>query len=319
MKAWLRKIEVILTSTLFKKELKLSAGRDELEIEVSGYKYISTLKDSFVIKIYNLTYNEMLIINDGKFEGIEIKCGYESSGVHTIFKGQVLYLSNSPQDKTTNVVYLICCSKLLGLYNSKLNLSINSGINMYAALKFICERAGIKNSNVSTEFKTKVISETIKANGTCSSILDTLVSGNNSYYAQADSSYSSPVNIGDLYRKAARVISITEDKLILTNGYPQLTSDGLTITLLPTFNFMPGDVIEVPNYLLDMSLTSKQEVLDNPNIGYFVDKTNGVNGQYVIVQLSYKLTNRGSAYSVQLFAKSRSLYQNIVGGITNGK
>lgn len=314
MKAWLRKIEIFLTSTLYKKQMKLSTERDELEVEVSGYKYLSSLKDTFVIKVYNLTYKEMVTINSGKFEGIEIKCGYETTGSKTFFKGQLLYMSNSFGDRTTNIVYMICCSKLLGLYNSRLNLSLNSGINMYAALKFICERAGIKNSNVSEEFKTKTINEVTKANGTCASILDVLTSSSAGYYAQSDASYSSTVNLGDLRKRAARVIRITENNLILTNGYPKLTSDGLNLTVLPTFNFMPGDVIEIPNYLLDMSLTSKQEVISNPNIGLFVDNSEGVYGQYVIVQLSYHLTNRNSSFTIQIDAKSRSLFQNITGG-----
>lgn len=314
MKAWLRQIEVLLTSKTFKHQIQLSTDNDELEVEITGYKYLSALKDNFVVKIYNLTYVDMIQIIKNKYTDIEIKCGYKSLGTHTIFKGQVMYISNALEDVTTNVVYLICCSRLLGLYNNKLNLSLNSGINMYTALKFICKQAGINDSFVSEDFKNKTINECMKYSGSCSSIINQITNQSQSYVANSDSSYNQTLSISDLRKKASRVIPITEKNVILTNGYPKLTSDGLRITLLPSFNFMPGDVIEIDNALIDTSLQSKSEVEDTPNIGAYIDTTNNEKGQYVVWQVSYALQNRGSSFTVELNCKARKLYSNITGG-----
>ena len=61
MEAWKRELKVILTSTLLKKKITFGESKQtNLRISITGNKYLSSLKDSFTLKITNLTYNEII-------------------------------------------------------------------------------------------------------------------------------------------------------------------------------------------------------------------------------------------------------------------
>lgn len=309
MKAWIRKLEVILTSTKIKKQMLFGTDdKQQLNISVNGGKYLSTMKDNFVVKISNLTYYEIVQIIQGEYYNIEIKCGYRTSGSETIFKGYVLYVSNKLEDRKTNTVYIICASQLVGLYNSKrLNLTLNSGINLYSAISFICKRSGIRALNIDDAFKHRFITEITTINNTAGEYINNIIGNSSSFVGNSDTSGDNVVSIWDSSRKDARKITIREDNIILTGGYPTISSEGLTITLMPTFNFIPGDVIVIDNALIDLSITSKNEINSNP--GYFLDKS----GEYMIYEIQYALSNRSDEFSIQILAKSKSLLSNITG------
>ena len=154
MKAWMRVLRVTLTSRKLKKQMvfgnsQFTTGFD-LAIDVSGYKYLSSLKDNCTVKLTNLTYNEVMQIIVGEFYDVKIEAGYRDSSVQTIFDGGVLYISNAREDATTNTVIILCASKLVARYSqSRINLTLNSGINMYSAIKFGLKRAGISEVTIS--------------------------------------------------------------------------------------------------------------------------------------------------------------------------
>lgn len=314
MKAWMRLLKVTLTSEEMCKQITFGDREDnQLAINIIGYKYLSTLKDNFSIEINNLTYNEITYLLAGKFNLCKIEVGYRDLGYHTIFDGGILYISNKMNsDRTSNTVYIICASKLIAQYNNKkLNLSLRSGINMYSALKFICEQAGVNNCRISDEFRTKIINETLNTSSNLSTIIENITSSSDTYFSTSDSSEGgSIINIGDSYRENERVIKLNEDNILLVNGYPKLSTNGLTITTLPTFNFIPSDVIVIDNSLLDISLTSYDEVKSTPNIGAYLDS----DSKYFITQVSYSLSNRDDEFTCELLCRARSMVSYITGG-----
>lgn len=298
MIAWKRQLKIILSSSTYKKRIEIT---EPMHIVVTGYKYLSCLKDNFVVKIDNLTYREIVEITRRQYFDIEIQAGYESSEIHTIFKGGVLYISNELGDNRTNTVVILCTSKLVAKFGqSRLNLGLKSGINMYSALSFICKQAGIRNSNISEEFKQRIIQESMEVNQTIGSYLD-IFSESNNLLINSDSSQNSDVTIWSPYRIDKRLINLTKDKIMLTGGYPRLTSDGLNINLLPTFNFLPGDTIVIDNSIIDISVSTKDEISENR--GYYLDE----DGRYVIYELSYSLDNRGNDFSINMLCKSKKL------------
>lgn len=310
-KAWMRDLQVHLTSTVTKKTFVFGTnwkqGKDDLAINISGYKYLSSMKDSFTVRITNLTYGELIQLIIGKYYTIEIKAGYRTDGAKTIFKGSVIYMSYEKQDNETNTVIILAGSNLVAKYGqSRMNLSLSSGINMYSALNFICKRAGISTSNIDKSFKNRVIREAASVQGTASSYLETFCSSNN-FVVSSDSSYSNDVSIINPYKTNNRVISLTNDNVVLVNGYPKLNSDGLSMTLLPTFNFMPMDTIVIDNSLLDLSVSSANS--SEYNKTYYLDE----NGKYMITQISYNLSNRSNSFYISILAKARSLYSKISG------
>lgn len=310
MKAWIRDLQIILTSeTLNRRVIFGNNSAVNLSIDVDGVKYLSVLKDNFSVRISNLSYTEIVELISGKYYDIEIKAGYKSlGGGTTIFKGGVLYISNELGDKKTNTVIILCASKLVAKYGqSRMNLTLNSGINMYSALKFLCRRAGIQNSNISEEFKYKFLVDGVTGNKTIGSFFDYIANDNN-LAVSTDESNGGVVTSWNPFTTDRRVVKVTKDSMIFTGGYPRINSEGVKLTLLPTFNIMPGDVIEIDNAWLDISAGSREEVFKN-NVMYL-----DTDGQYMVFQVSYKLQNRSSQFQVELLCKSRNLIKKTLGG-----
>lgn len=314
LKAWMRDLQIIFSSNLLKQSIVFGSNwknkEDDFDIKVTGTKYLSSLKDSFTIQISNLTYSEIIKLNMGKYYQVEIKAGYRTTGAQTIFKGEVIYMSNKYNSDKSTTLIVLCGSKLVAKYGqSRLNLSLKSGLNMYSALNFICKRAGITNSNIDEDFKNKIIRETTSVQNSVGSFLDVFTKSN-SFVVNSDSSIEgADVNILDPYRSNNRVINLDSSKISLTGGYPTLNADGLSMTLLPTFNFMPMDVIVIDNSIIDLSVSSNNP--SNFNNSMFLDE----DGKYMITEISYNLENRGSNFSLDITARARSLYSKLKGGL----
>ena len=311
MHAWMRVIKIVFTSKSLKKRLVFGTSElgNELNITCTGYKYMSALKDTFTIKIDNLTYNEITQLVMGQFYDVEIWAGYQNGNINKVFEGGVLYITNKPNTNKTNTAIILCASSLVAKYGqNRINLTLNSGINLYSAIEFICRRAGIPNSNVSTQFKKEFVNEITTVNDNVGNWLDKLASNNNAYITNADGIASSVVSIFDAAKSNARIIKLKNSDISLTESYPRLTSEGLELTLLPTFNFMCGDIIEIDNSIIDISVSNREEMMEN-YASYFSQK-----GQYMIYEMAYVLQNRGSTFSLRLKCKNRDRITSYVGG-----
>lgn len=311
-KAWMRQIQIILTSTTLKKRITFGANSersgDDLTIVVTGTKYLSALKDEFMVRITNLTYAEITQLISGKYYDIEIKAGYQTAGLHTVFKGGVLYITNVLGDRKSNECIIFCASQMIARFGqNRMNLGLNSGINMFSALNFIARRAGIPNSNVDEQFKARILRESESVATTASSWLDAFCQ-TNGFVINADNSMNATFNVFDPYRKDQRLIKLNSSTIILTSGYPTLTSEGLNLCLMPTFNFMCGDTIQIDNSIIDIGSTNKDAYKEN--VGFYID----VEGKYMIYQIEYSLCNRSSDFSLKMLCKARSLMSKLAGG-----
>lgn len=309
MIAWMRILEVRLTSRKHKKQISFGMNeKQNLSIDIHGYKYMSTLKDEFVINIRNLTYAQIVELIHGEYYDVEIICGYKSSSAMTIFKGGVLYVSNNVDSTKTSTTTILCASEMIARYGQKrLNLTMNSGVNMYSALNFICKRAGIANPNISTQFKKKFTTEPMNVQDTAASWIEQLCAGNGTFISNSDSSVGSAMTLFNAAKSNNRIITLKEDNIIL-NNYPTLTSDGLRLTVQPTFNFMCGDTIKIDNSIIQIPVRDKSEI--SKNYGYFLDE----DGMYMIYQMTIALQNRGHDFSIELLCKTRSLISKLTGG-----
>lgn len=313
MEAWMRALTVTLTSTKLKKQFTFGANyvnnRPDLNIDVTVNKYMSSLKDHAIVRIDNLTYNEITQIVMGEFFDIDIWTGYRNASINKIFSGGVFYISNQLNANKTHTAIIICTSKMVAKFGqSRLNLTLNSGINMYSAINFICRRAGMPNANISTQFKKQFLDEVMNVNDTATSWLDKLCSENTNFIQNADAITGQTFSIFDAAKSNSRVIKLTPGNILLTGGYPRLTTDGLKLTLLPSFAFMCGDVIQIDNSIIDISVTSKSEVSKN-YAAYFSQK-----GQYMIYEMNYHLCNRDSDFTLTLLCKNRDRISAYVGG-----
>lgn len=309
----MRRLEVHLTSSKQKRKF-VFGGHDttNLNIRVRGYKYMSTLKDSCTIEIDNLTYAEVIAIISGEYYDVDIKCGYKDSGLKSIFVGGILYISNYQNSDRSNTIIILCASNLVAKYGqSRLNLSLNSGINMFSAINFVCKRAGIRNTNISSQFKKKFLQEVMTCDDTVANWLHKLTDAEQSYITNSDSITNSTMSIFDANNSVQRIIRLKNDYINLSGGYPQLDQNGLRFAVLPTLSLMCGDIVILDNSLINLPVRNKEQAMKN--YGYYLDD----GGQYMILEQEFSLQNRGSDFSVNLLCKSRSLISNFTGGTTN--
>ena len=298
--AWMRVLRITFTSQKY--NLKMVFTQNDLTMKVKGDKYMGCLSDSCTITINNLTYSEIVKLIAGEFYDVVVECGYESGYLQTIFKGGVLYITNSLNDQKTTVTTILCGSDLVARFGQKrMNLSLQSGINIYTAVKYVCERAGIQNSNVSPAFKEKFLHEIMNANDTVGNWIDALARYDNSMISSSDSSLNSTVMIFDSIKDSQKIVQLSRNDLDLSGGYPQLDTSGLTLTVMPTMPFHCGDLIQIDPSIINIDDDGTQ------NTGIFLDPK----GQYMIYQMHYELENRGSQFSVRMLCKSRSLLTNV--------
>lgn len=298
--AWMRVLRVTFTSQKY--NLKMVFTQDDLTMSIKGDKYMGCLSDSCTITINNLTYAEIVNLIAGEFYNVVVECGYKSGYLQTIFKGGVLYITNSLNDRKTTVTTILCGSELVAKFGQKrINLSLQSGINVFTAVKYVCERAGIPNSNVSPAFKEVVLHEIMNANDTVGNWIDALAKYDTSMITSADDSLNSTVTIFDALKDTQKIHVLSKDSIDLSGGYPQLDTSGLTLTVMPTIPFHCGEIIQIDPAMINIEDNGTQ------NTGIFLDPK----GQYMIYEIHYTLENRDSQFAIRMLCKSRSLLANV--------
>lgn len=306
--AWMRVLHVTLISEKLNRSMTIGADKDvNPTINVTGHKYLSPLKDSCTIEISNLSYAEIVQIINGQYFDAYVRCGYVGSVEMTIFKGGVLYITNDIDEVHSNVVTILCASQIVAkLSQSRLNLSFNSGINLYSAIKFICDTSGIKNGHIDDALRKTYINDIISANDSVGGWIERLSTQFDGTFANTSGGGGADLSVMNVFKSNVRLIKINEQTISLTNGKPRLSSDGLKITVMPTFEFNPGDVISIDNANVNLSGFGPYE-----NIEPFLDK----DGQYMIFEMNYKLENRGSAFSIELLCKARQMFTTYLNGV----
>lgn len=309
VKAWMRVLRITLTTKApgengKNKQLVFEDNSSGigLAIDVSGNKYFGTLKDNCTIKISNLSYDKIIQIISGQFYNIKIECGYKSSTTQTIFEGGVMYISNLRESVDTNTVTILCASHLVATFGQRrINLSFNSGINLYSAINFVCKVGGVPNPNISTQFKKQFLEDIKNApNQTAAEWIYNETTKRGSVISSSDCVGNSFMTIYDASKSNCRIIKINNDTLLLTNGYPKMTTDGLVFSVMPTFAFQCGDTIVMDNALIQINVDSQSDTIKN--LGGLLDK----NGQYIIYEMHYELQNRGYNFYIEIYARTRS-------------
>lgn len=315
--AWIRILQVTLKSEKLGRQITFGSLNQssgwEPSISVKGYKYVGFMKDNCTITINNLSYTEIVEIMTGEYFDVQVDCGYKNGSIFTIFKGSILYISNSVDDRETNVVTILCGSELLGRFSkNRLKLNFNSGINLYSALQFVCKLQGIKNTNISTQLKTQFIQEIANVNDNTSGYLESLMELTTSYVGNSDASLGSTFSFFDASKSSNRIILINNQMVDITNGHPHLNEDGLTLTVSPTQQYLCTDVIQIDNSIIQLEEVTSTDQLSKL-YGVYLDK----DGQYMIYQIQYSLENRGAPFSINLTCKSRALVALLnLGGTT---
>lgn len=307
---WMRQIEIRLYSILNNSKIVYGGTADsQLNITVKGNKYLSSLKDNGSVTISNLTYAEITKLILGQYYKIEIWAGYRTQSLQCYFKGSVSFISDKIATRRDNQTYILFASDMVAAYSQKrMNLTLNSGINLYAAFRYICLTTGIDSNHLPESLKQQFLQEVTQNYGTAATLVDQIAQNTGSFSIDTDNSIDGAgvVNCSDLTDK--RQIRINPNTINFTKGNPTLDKDGLKITLLPTFCFKPGDIIIIDNSIIDVSISDPNQVASTFKANY-LDK----NGAYMIIELDYNMQNRGPTFEINIKARSLDIIKNIVG------
>lgn len=307
---WVRQIEIRLSSKLTKKKI-VFGGKDsnQLDIKINGTKYLSAVKDKGTATIANLTYSQIYQLITGQYFTIEIWAGYRTQSLQCYFKGEVAFISDKIRERRDNECYIIFASQMVAAYSqSRMNLSLKSGINLYAAFRYICLTKGIDTSHLSESLKKQFIQEVIQNYDKPSNLAEMIASNTSTFTLDTDSSIdgNGVINCSDLSNK--RQIRINPNTINFSKGNPTLDKDGLKITILPTFCFKPGDIILIDNAIIDTSISNAENVNSTFN-SYYLDSQ----GAYMIIELDYNFENRGPTFEINIKARSLDIIKNIIG------
>lgn len=286
-------------------------GGNTYSMTITGTKYMSSLKDSCTIKISNLPYDEILLITQNKFFEARVEVGYVGTALQTIFLGEIMYITNFRESIDTNTVTILCASKLVAAYGqSRMNLTFNSGINMYAAIKFLCNVNNIKDITVTNSLKASIIraNQHISDRSFAEWLYDTTTE-NGALCLNTDASKSGSYGFAtDLSKAQDKILTISNESFVFCNGFPRLTEQGCTFSVLPTYGLQCANIVQIDNSILNIGSPSSAS-----EIGSI---TNGLdsNGQYVIFEIHYALQNRGTSFYLNCDCKARKLISTLIEG-----
>lgn len=314
-KCWIRYIKVVLTSRKVKRSMVFDnfTPKKMFNISIKGSKYVATNKDNGTVTITNLEYDTMMQIILDEYYDIEIYAGYKSLlnnddySLPRFFKGQVSFINQKIHSRHDQDTYIHFASELVARYSqSRMNFSFNSGFNIYGAMNYMCQLSGIGNrANISPKLKLAFLKRMYTNYSTNQTVFDNLAEIGGNYMINTDGSEDgSVINITDLSNK--RKITIDPDTINLQKGNPTITSSGLKLSLLPTMNFRPGDIIKIDNGLIDSSITNSEQVKETFNTN-FLDQ----NGEYMILQVDGAFQNRGKTFELNITARAMHIIQNM--------
>lgn len=333
---WMRKIQIILSSkepNINGKYYQLIIGDSDVSIEndlgpmiagnynpsgnnfnikISGSKYLATLKDKGTISIWNLEYDTIALIMAAELYRIEIKIGYDSlSSMITIAKGEISYISQKIHNKHDIETYISFASEYVARFSqNRINFNINSGVNLYSMLNYLFFEHGGATPILSSNLKSIVLDNVYNNYGKPATIINSVIDNlNGEYQISTDGSLDGNViSVTNLSEK--RLIKINPNQISIANGNPTVTSNGLQISIFPTFNFVPGDVLQIDNSLIDISSgTNTAESITSTFNQNYLD----ANGCYMIQQIDYIFENRGNTFILNIKARALSLFQSISG------
>lgn len=294
-----------------------NSNNDNYNIRVTGTKNLGLSLDAGVIQISNVSYETIALIMNLKLYKVTIKVGYKSSGtLFTIAKGEISYIQQKIRSRRDYELYITFASELVaGWSQNRINFSIRSGVNMYDMFNWMFMQQGLSTdrTQISPALKNIVLENMFVNSGTSVSIIEeamnTYSNSTKGFILDADSSEGKVISISTL--KDKKVLVINTNMINIANGNPTVTSDGLDISLFPVYNFMPGNILQIDNRIIDTSqgMTSQSGIQNNFNTN-FLDP----NGYYIITNIRYTFENRGDTFLFNCQAKALNTFKNLVGG-----
>lgn len=320
MKTWMRILYVTFSKWDDNKAIVYGKTWDDSKkprIEVTGTKYLSTIKDNFTIRIYNLPYDEVLKIQLEKKFHVCIYAGYVGDQPYgnfvgeKIFDGGLINITSNKGNFKDQITSFVCASRTIAQQQEyRLNISLCSGMNMYSAINYICNISGIKRVSISDEYKYRFLKEIQSSSNSVTSYVDYLSQTNNDQLVIADSSTGSELSFATS-NSSKEVIVLDPRTGMVINNQPEITSAGVTWESLPIRNYTCGSLVKIdPSYLnVSSGQDNKDSFINGAPNTYYISSS----GLYYISQLDYTLSNSSGSFEIKITAKSKDLYDTAIG------
>lgn len=350
MDAWLRKLKVTLYADLGdRNHVELSFGddplKDQLAISISGTKFMSPMKDEFTIHIKNIPENSdrsVIQLKDIDFRYVSIDAGYAGMS-ERLFFGYIVSMTTKRIDNTKTLDTILVCSGSYTYNNLHgKTLTLKKGLSYYDALMFAARLSGIMPGELElpNTLKRKRFQQDFTFDGTLTSMLIQLQQLDKSLLCHCDFTSHSKFKIWDANVFTPRLVKLNPDNIVLTNGFPSIEDQGIVFTVLPFFNFIPGDEIIFDDAkFINVAIESLSSYTSIPDPSKFIASGNESNfvydenqnksyeeqlksyvanfqGRYIIRELRYNLENRGNDFTIGIKCYSKELYQKIKGTLS---
>jgi hypothetical protein len=292
---------------------------DNFNIRVTGIKNLGLTQDNGVIQISNITYDSIALIMALKLYRVKIEVGYQDNDdLFCVAKGEVSWIQQKIRSRRDYELYITYASELVASWSqNRINFSMRSGCNVSDMIHWMFMQEGLSADKVMLDNRLRrmVATNTLTSFGQATNIIDqSLAAHSDNLYGlvvNSDSSYNGNViSISDISQ--SRVIPILEKFIYIADGNPTVTSNnGLQIKLFPVFNLIPGDIIVVPNRLIDTSngMTTTEGAYNTFNQNWL-----NPDGEYIIRRIEYTFENRGNTFLFNVNAIPVNLYTGLTGG-----
>lgn len=320
MKTWMRILYVTFSKWDSSETMVYGKTFDDSkkpQIEITGTKYLSTIKDNFTIKIYNMSYDEILKIQLEKKFHVCIYAGYIGDQSYDnfvgekIFDGGLINITSNKSNFKDQITSFVCASRTIAQQQEyRLNVTLCSGMNMYSAINYICDISGIKRVSISDEYKYRFLKEIQSSSNSVTSYVDYLSQTNNDQLVISDSSTGSELSFSTS-NSSQEYTTLSPSTGMVINGQPEITSSGVTWESLPIRNYTCGSLIKIdPSYLnVSSGQDSKDSVINGAPNTYYISSS----GLYYISQLDYTLSNTSGSFQIKITAKAKDLYDTVTG------
>lgn len=320
MKTWMRILYVTFSKWDSSETMVYGKTFDDSkkpQIEITGTKYLSTIKDNFTIKIYNMSYDEILKIQLEKKFHVCIYAGYIGDQSYNnfvgekIFDGGLINITSNKSNFKDQITSFVCASRTIAQQQEyRLNVTLCSGMNMYSAINYICDISGIKRVSISDEYRYRFLKEIQSSSNSVTSYVDYLSQTNNDQLVISDSSTGSELSFSTSNSSQEYTVLNPSAGMVI-NGQPEITSSGVTWESLPIRNYTCGSLIKIdPSYLnVSSGQDSEDSVISGAPNTYYISSS----GLYYISQLDYTLSNTSGSFQIKITAKAKDLYDTVTG------
>lgn len=278
--------------------------KENLSVVITGTKFYGTQRDQFKVSIYNLSPVLRGKISSEKYNDIRVRIGHKQSYTGSLFSGTILDIYTRKENGNTTITDFICVDGYDFINNIITTKTFTKGTNYYDIAEYILQH-DIQNVpyELAERLKELEIDSDYSIYGNPYEELENLSEDASMFFSSSEEG----IKIIDWVDDTDAIVVNENTGMI---NYPQLSTEGLRVSVIATPTYRIGGLIQINNADVGISVNDAESLQQGgvPSIQFSSD------GVYIIKQMDYNLTNRGNDFSIELQCYSRDVYKFMIGG-----